>query len=157
MSEAPELNDDFKDVLAELIEAGADFLVVGAHALAAHGIPRATGDLDVLVRPTAENAELVWRALLRFGAPLQAHGLKPVDFAKPEVVYQMGLPPRRIDLLTSISGVSFETAWSHRVERAVAGLRLAFISRADLLANKRAAARPKDLLDVELLEEADRK
>jgi hypothetical protein len=152
MSDALGLNVDFADLLEALTDARVEFIVVGAHALAVHGITRATGDLDVLVRPTATNAERVLLALRAFGAPLVQHGVTEADFAVPGTVYQMGLPPRRIDLLTQISGVDFEEAWQGRAVVSVAGRSIAFLGRGALLKNKRAAARPKDLLDVELLE-----
>lgn len=111
MGKVPELNEDFADMLHCLGEAGVEFVIVGAHALAAHGIARATGDIDIFVKPSAENAERVLAALTAFGAPLDSHGIAPADFARPGLVYQIGLPPRRIDLLTEISGVSFDEAW----------------------------------------------
>jgi hypothetical protein len=94
------LNVDFLDLLAALARERVEFLVVGAHALAAHGIPRATGDLDVWVRAERENAKRVVAALETFGAPLRAHGVSAADFELLGTVYQMGLPPRRIDVLT---------------------------------------------------------
>jgi hypothetical protein len=148
------LSDDFRDLLIELRQAGAEFLVVGAHALAAHGIARATGDLDVLVRPEPANARRVFLALGRFGAPLAAHGISEADFARPAVVYQLGLPPKRIDVLTSISGVSFDEAWPNRVTRTVDGIEVDFLGLVDLKTNKLASGRPKDLLDLELMMEA---
>ena len=151
MTQAPELNDDFRDVLGELIEAGVDFVVVGAHALAAHGLPRATGDIDILVRPSPDNAARVVAALTKFGAPLQAHGVGAKDFERPGTVYQMGLPPRRIDVLTEISGVSFERAWDTRVPVEVDGIELPFLGRDALVENKRATGRDKDLVDVKAL------
>jgi hypothetical protein len=150
----PELNDDFRDLLQCLRDARAEFVIVGAHALAAHGLPRATGDLDVLVRPDAANAARVYEALAEFGAPLAAHGVTEADFATPDTVYQIGLPPRRIDILTEISGVSFDEAWASRLVVTVLGAPLAFLGRDALIANKRAAGRPKDLADVEALESA---
>lgn len=146
------MNPDFLDLLRALDEAGARFPVVGAHAMAAHGVPRATGDLDVWVEPTERNAEAVWQALLAFGAPLQAFDLAKDDFGAVGNVVQIGLPPRRIDLMTSIDGVRFDAAWEIRFVTEVADCSVPFLARADLLRNKRAAGRPKDLLDVELLE-----
>ncbi len=154
MADRPELNDDFLDMLRALQGSGAEFLVVGAHAMAAHGVPRATGDLDLLVRPSEQNAARVVTALRAFGAPLAAHGVTPADFAQPGMVYQLGLPPRRIDLLTEISGVDFEQAWATRREIETQGLRLPVIGLSALIANKRATGRPKDAVDVELLERA---
>lgn len=107
MGQEPELNDDFGDLLRALLAAQVEFVIVGAHALAAHGFPRATGDLDVLVEPSPTNSERVIEALNAFGAPLSAHGTSRTDFEVPDNV-QIGLPPRRIDLMTAISGVSFE-------------------------------------------------
>ncbi|MFT7622099.1 MAG: hypothetical protein ACI9WU_001266 [Myxococcota bacterium] len=147
------MNRDFAEMLSALSDAGADFLVVGAHAVAAHGHPRATGNLDIWVRPTADNAERVMRALAEFGAPL--FDLSVEDLATPSVVFQMGLPPCRIDILTTISGVDFEPAWSRRVQHTVSGLILPFIGRADLITNKRASGRPKDLGDLAALQGDD--
>ena len=126
--------------------------MVGAFALALHGLPRATGDLDVLVRPTVENAVRVHQALMSFGAPLTAAGVVPGDFAQPGLVYQVGLVPRRIDVLTEVSGLSFDEAWDSREERELDGRRLAFLGRDALIRNKRATGRPKDLVDAEALE-----
>jgi hypothetical protein len=103
-----DFNPDFRDVLGAFAAEAVEFVVVGAYALALHGVPRFTGDLDLFVRPTAENAARVWRALVRFGAPVQAAGVSEVDFATPGIVYQIGLPPSRIDVLTEISGLSFD-------------------------------------------------
>src|SRR5262245_38326306 len=101
----PDAPEDFVDIVACLKAEECEFIVVGAHALAAHGAPRATGDLDLFVRAEPTNAERVYRALVRFGAPVAAHHVKAEDFAKEGTVYQIGLPPRRIDILTTISGV----------------------------------------------------
>lgn len=146
------MNSDFLDLLGALVRAEARFLIVGAHAMAAHGVPRATGDLDVWVLPDPENAERVWAALTAFGAPLRALDLSPADLSAPGVVFQMGEPPRRIDLLTSITGVDFEEAWATRSVHRVGDLDVPFLGRAALLDNKRATARAKDLADVAILE-----
>lgn len=143
--------DDFRDLLAALVAAGARFLVVGAHALAAHGVPRVTGDLDILVEPTAANARCVWKALAGFGAPLDTLSISEGEFARPDVVVQLGLPPFRIDLLTTISGVTFDEAWDDRMESEMLGVRVAFLGRASLIRNKRASGREKDLRDIESL------
>lgn len=145
------LNEDFRDVLRELAAAGAEFVVVGAYAMAAHGVPRATGDIDLLVRPTLSNAQRVFQALVRFGAPVAAHGLTVADLAAPGAVYQLGLPPRRIDILTQISGVDFDEAWRSRITVELEGLDVPVIGHAALAKNKRAAGRDKDLLDLKLL------
>lgn len=144
------MNRDFVEMLSALCEAGAEFLIVGAHALAAHGKPRATGDLDLWVRPTPENADRVWTALEKFGAPL--FDLSRQDLATRGIVFQIGVPPCRVDLLTAVSGVEFEPAWSRRLVLDVEGGPLPFLSREDLLANKRSAGRPKDLADIAELE-----
>jgi hypothetical protein len=148
------LNDDFRDFLTALIEAGARFLVVGAHALAVHGVPRATGDIDVWIATDDENTEKVWAALLRFGAPVAAMGVSQDDLRRPDQVLQIGLPPRRIDILTAITGVAFPEAWTGRIEHVVSGLAVPFIGRAELVRNKRAAGRAKDLADLEALGES---
>lgn len=148
------MNDDWIDMLSALLNADVRFVVVGAHALAVHGVPRGTQDLDILVDPAPENAERVWRALAAFGAPMTALGISRSDFMNPDMVIQFGLPPNRIDFLTSISGVAeFDTIWSGRVTHELRGRLVPFIGRAELLANKRASGRRKDLADVEALGE----
>jgi hypothetical protein len=147
------LNRDFRDMLSELSAANADFLVVGAYALAAHGLPRATGGLDVWVRPTGENAKRVIAALTRFGAPLDQ--VSEQDLVTPGTVFQIGVVPRRVDVLTSIDAVSFEQAWANRMETEIDGLRIPVLGRADFIANKKALGRPKDLADVAWLEGAE--
>ena len=149
----PELNDDFRDLLQAFEEREVDFVIVGAHAMAVHGVARATGDIDILVRATSENALRVVAALRDFGAPLGVHGTTVDDFTQLGWVYQMGLPPRRIDLLTSITGVSFDEAWRDRCSVELGDLTLPFIGVAALRANKLATGRPKDLADVALLDE----
>ncbi len=148
------MNRDFVEILSELSAAGADFLIVGAHALAVHGIPRATGVLDIWVRPTADNAERVLQALQRFGAPL--FDLTAADLTRADTVFQIGMPPARVDILSGISGVMFEDAWGRRTPVTIEDLAVNVLCRQDFIANKRAAGRTKDLLDLALLEEADR-
>lgn len=138
-------------MLSALSGAGADYLVVGAYALAAHGYVRATGDLDLWIRPTPENAARVYEALRRFGAPLRDVSVQ--DLHTPDLVVQIGLPPRRIDLLTSIDGVAFDAAWQRRDERTVSGLLVPLLHRDDLVQNKRASGRPQDLADLDGLGE----
>jgi hypothetical protein len=147
------VNRDFRDLLAAFLEAGVRFLVVGAHALAVHGVPRATGDLDVWIAPDIENADRAWQALLAFGAPLESMGITRGDLGRPDQVVQVGLPPRRIDILTSISGVAFQDAWPERVTHDADGLAVPFLGRAALVRNKRASGRAKDLADLEALGE----
>ena len=142
------LHEDFRDLLVLFADAGVEFIIVGAYALAFHGAPRASGDIDVFVRPGRANAQRVFDALTRFGAPLASAGVTAADFAEPGVVYQIGLPPRRIDVLTEISGVTFNEASASRETADVEGRTIGIIGRAALLRNKEAAGRPKDLADV---------
>jgi hypothetical protein len=144
------VNDDFAEMLSALSDAGADFLLVGAHALAVHGLVRATGDLDIWVRPSAENAQRVWSALVQFGAPLDR--ISPEELERPDLVFQIGLPPRRIDLLTSITAVEFEEAWQQRVLVPFAGVEVPVIDRHTLIRNKLATGRKRDLADAEDLQ-----
>jgi hypothetical protein len=155
--EKPELNRDFRDMLTALQAEEAVFLVVGAHAMAVHGVPRATGDFDIWIRPDPENAQRVFRALEEFGAPLEATDLQVEDLTRPGTVYQIGLPPRRIDLLTEIDGVNFEEAWQSKTVSQVSALEVPFLGWDALLRNKKASGRPKDLADVRLLEQKSRK
>jgi hypothetical protein len=147
-----EINEDFADMLAALQNQQVEFLVVGAYALAVHGFPRATGDIDIFVEPTGENAKRVYRALLEFGAPVAAHGIKVSDFETEGAVYQIGLPPRRIDLLTSISGVGYPEAAAHAVRAHLGPREVRFIGIAALIKNKSATGRTKDQADVEQLQ-----
>ncbi len=144
------MNPDFLDMLSALSAEDAEYLLVGAYALAVHGYPRATGDIDLWVRPTAENAERVFRALEKFGAPLL--DLTRADLSRPDTVFQIGLAPRRIDIMTGIDGVTFEEAWPERLARDLDGQRVPVISRAALIRNKRASGRPKDRADADWLE-----
>lgn len=142
---------DFRDLLAAFVTGGVRFLVVGAHALAAHGVPRVTGDLDVWIEATPDNAARVWRALVEFGAPLASLRVNEDDFSRPDQVVQFGLPPYRIDILTSVSGLDFGEAWQARSQDTLFGVHVAFLGRDDLIRNKRASGRPKDLRDIEAL------
>ena len=147
------LHPDFFDMLSMLSDHDVDFLLVGAHAMAAHGLVRATGDIDIWLRPSQENAQRVWRALEEFGAPL--HALDPADLTIPGTVFQIGVAPIRIDLLTEISGVDFAEAWARCGHVELEGLRIPILAREDLVRNKRATGRPKDLADVAWLESED--
>jgi hypothetical protein len=151
------VTSDWNDVLASLREAGARFLVVGAHALAVHGVPRGTQDLDIWIEPEATNAQREWHALTTFGAPILDLGVTLDDLQRPDTVVQLGLPPDRIDLLTTITGVpDFASAWIGRVEHMVGAQRVPFLGRAALIQNKRATGRRKDLVDLESLGELPR-
>ncbi len=144
---------DFAEMLRELSANCADFLVVGAHARAAYGDPRATKSLDIWVRPTPENARRVWAALGNYGAPLS--DIEVSDFASPGITFQIGIAPYRIDILTELTGLTFEGAWPNRVTASFAGGAYPVISKSDFLTNKRATGRPKDLADVDHVERAD--
>jgi hypothetical protein len=144
------MNRDYVEMLSALRDARAEFLVVGAHALAAHGRPRATGDLDIWVRPSSENASRVWNALRVFGAPLES--LSVSDLVSPDLVFQIGVAPSRIDIMTGLSGVGFEEAWDSRITVRIAALEIPVIGREALIRNKRAVGRPRDLADVAELE-----
>jgi predicted nucleotidyltransferase len=143
------LNKDYREMLKCLSDEEVKYLVVGAYALAIHGFPRATQDIDFFVWADTENAKRVFRALAQYGAPLQ--DLSAADFASEGIVYQIGVRPRRIDILTRIDGVKFEDAYARRVTVQLEGLELPVISREDLIANKRATGRTQDLADVERL------
>jgi len=147
------MNSDFAEMLSALSAAGVDFIIVGAHALAAHGAPRATGDLDIWVRPSPANAERTMQALAAFGAPL--FDLSADDLTHTETVFQMGVPPARIDILAGITGVTFAEAWPRRVIITVEGLEVPVLSRQDFVTNKRLVDRPKDRVDLALLAEAE--
>lgn len=137
-------------MLSALSDAGAEYLVVGAHALAVHGHPRATGDLDIWIRPTEENAAHVWSALLEFGAPLNE--LQVEDLTAPGLVFQIGIAPKRIDIMTSVTGVSFDEAWVHRVVVPIEAIEVPVIGKRELVRNKKAVGRPQDAADVSELE-----
>lgn len=151
----PTLNDDFLELLSALLAADTRFLVVGAYAVGIYGHPRATKDLDVWVEASTENAPRVMQALREFGAPLG--DLSLADLERPGTGFKMGIPPRRIDILTQVDGVIFQDAWPRRLQAAFSdSLRCPVIGLADLLTNKRAAARPQDLADVDALERIER-
>jgi len=143
------LNPDFKEMLSCLKDEEVDFLIVGAYALAAHGFPRATGDLDIWVRNSFENAEKVMRAVVKFGAPTS--NLSVEDFTAPDMIVQLGVEPCRIDLLTGIDGVAFDDAWQSRVKIAISNLEIDVLSKEHLLQNKQAAGRDKDQGDINWL------
>ncbi len=144
---------DFRDIVAELVRAEARFLIVGAHALGLHGVARATADLDLWIEPSNENVDRVWRALAAFGAPMETLGIRPSDLTRPNIVAQFGLPPYRIDVLTGVSGLTFEDAWNTRVEAPFEDVRAPFIGRDAFIQNKRATGRTKDRADLEALGE----
>ena len=143
------MNQDFLDLLRAFIDRDVRFLIVGAYALGVHGRPRATGDLDVWVDPTPDNAGRIIEALEAFGAPLEE--VKANDFSRPGIVFQMGLPPLRIDVLTELSGLTFAEAWSGRISASFGPLTVDVIGREAFIKNKRATGRARDLADIEAL------
>ena len=145
------LPEDWRAFIESLNSNGVEYLVVGAVALAHHGFPRYTGDLDVLIRNSAENSVKLESALSDFG--FAALGLKAADFVDSYRVIQLGVPPYRIDLLTSITGVTFDEAWPSRVEAVMGETRVNFIGREALVHNKMMTGRTKDKADIEALGE----
>ena len=146
------MNSDFSDLLRLLAEHQVRFLVVGGYAVIRYTEPRYTKDLDLWIEPTAENAERCFRALAAFGAPLT--GLGPLDFTQQGYIYQMGVPPTRVDVLMSLQSLSFADAYDRRVAIELDGLTIPILSKDDLIASKLAAGRPQDLLDVESLRDS---
>jgi hypothetical protein len=144
------LNEDYKDMLRALSDEKVRFILVGAYALAAHGYPRATMDIDIWVMPSPENAEAVLQALRRFGAPL--HNLTKEDLLKDGTIFQIGVAPRRIDIITAASGLRFEPAYRNSIPVNIEGIEVRIPSIDDLIINKRATGRTKDLADAEALE-----
>lgn len=143
------LNQDYKEILSLLLENNVSFLLVGAYALAVHGYPRATGDIDIFVKPDHENAIRVFHSLAQFGAPLS--NITSDDFKKEDTILQIGVAPRRIDIITTIDGLSFEEAASGKEVVTIEGLDIPVISRKNLITNKLATGREKDRLDAENL------
>lgn len=144
------LNEDYRDMLRALCDEKVKFLIVGAYALAAHGYPRATMDIDIWVMPSPQNAEAVLRALGRFGAPL--HNLTREDLQKKGTVFQIGVAPRRIDIITAASGLGFEETYERSLSMNFEGIEAHIPSIDDLIRNKKASGRTKDLADAEALE-----
>lgn len=144
------LNPDYSDMLSAFAAEGVEYMLIGAYAMAVHGEPRATGDIDLWVRPSEANAARIMKALARFGAPLSQ--ISAADFEQEDVVFQIGLAPRRIDLLTSVEGVAFDEAWAEHLTVELGGTETLVISRRHLIQNKRALGRKQDQADVERLE-----
>lgn len=145
------MHQDFLDLLRAFIDRNVRFLIVGAYALGVHGRPRATGDLDVWVDPTPSNASRIMQALEQFGAPMGE--VTADDFSRPGIVFQMGLPPLRIDVLTELSGLTFDDAWSTRTPASFGPVKVDVIGRDAFIRNKRATGRARDLADIEALGE----
>ncbi len=144
------MSPDFKELLLAFNAHNVEYLIVGAHALAAHGHVRATKDLDLWVRPASSNAQKIIRALSDFGAPLS--DLTVDDLSKKGTIFQIGLPPIRIDIITNIDGVEFDEAWPDRKETQFGGVPAFVLSRHHLITNKKTSARLQDLADVQQLE-----
>ena len=144
------LNTDYKDMLQALLDNKVRFLLVGAYAMGAHGYPRATGDIDIWVEPSADNSRRVYSSLVAFGAPL--HEIDEATFVRPGIVFQIGVAPRRIDIITAISGVRFDEAYQNCQIVEIEELSIPILSRSDLIKNKRATGRDKDRLDADRLE-----
>jgi hypothetical protein len=143
------MNPHFVEILKAFRDEAVEFLVIGAHALAAHGHVRATLDIDLWVKASRDNAGRTWRALQRFRAPLSKMHVE--DFAEPEVLYQIGLPPSRIDIMTSVTGLEFDAAWPNRVTATFGDVTAPVLGLDDMRKAKRAAGRLKDLADLEEL------
>jgi hypothetical protein len=148
-----DLAPDFDEFIGFLTAHGVEFVVVGAYALAFHGSPRFTGDLDILIRPTLDNAARLRAAIEAFGFPVAE--LPPETIADRRRMLEMGVPPVQIHVMSSISGVEWDEAWSDRVEGSLGGHTVYFLGRDTFLRNKRAAGRPKDLADIDALETGD--
>ena len=146
------LNKNYKDILLILSENKVKFMLIGAYAMAAHGFPRSTIDIDLMVMPSPENASLVLTSLESFGAPV--HNLSINDLQKEGLIFQIGVAPCRIDILTSIDGLKFEDAYSRSIVIEIEGISIHVLSIPDLIVNKRSTGRIKDMADVELLEES---
>ncbi|MFC1590894.1 hypothetical protein ACFL43_00050 [Thermodesulfobacteriota bacterium] len=142
-------NPDFKDLFRILNEEAVEYLIVGAHAVIFYAEPRFTKDMDVWVAPTPENAKRLWKALERFGAPLQDVSVD--DFTDTDLVYQIGIEPNRIDILVGIAGVEFIEAVNNKQESTYDGVKINIIGKAELIKAKRASRRQQDLLDIERL------
>lgn len=145
------MSSDYSELLRLLVEFNVRFLVVGGYAVMEYAEPRYTKDLDLLIATDPANAEAVFSALAKFGAPLT--GLRPSDFTDPDAFYKMGSPPLRVDVLMSIPGVDFEEAWSDRKEVSMFGIDVPLISKRHLIASKQASGRPTDLIDLAALED----
>ncbi|MDR2595817.1 MAG: nucleotidyltransferase [Treponema sp.] len=145
------LNNDYRDILLALSKRRVKYLLVGAYAMAAHGYPRSTMDIDLWIMPDPDNAVLVLQALEDFSAPTD--NLSQNDLQKEDIIFQIGTAPRRIDILTSVDGLNFEEAFANSQTIKIDEIPVQVLSIADLIKNKRATGRTKDLADAEALEE----
>ena len=144
------LNKDYKDILRALSDEKVKFLLIGAYAMAVHGYPRATMDIDIWVWPSQRNAAAVLRAIRHFGAPVNQ--ISREDFQQEGTVFQIGVAPRRIDLMTAVSGLEFKETFARALSVTIEGIEVHVPSLADLIRNKRASGQTKDLADAEALE-----
>ena len=144
------LNKDYKEMLQCLNANDVKFLIVGAYAIGAYGYPRATGDIDIWVMAAVDNSEKIYKALKDFGAPISQ--IDEHSFSQQGVILQIGVAPRRIDIITKIDGVEFEGAYRMRKEINIEGIVIPFISKSDLIKNKLATGREKDRIDAEMLQ-----
>ncbi len=145
------LQKDLREFIELLNSNEAEYVIIGAHALAFHGVPRYTGDLDIAVRVSAANAAKLAQAVTEFG--FAETGLSEKDFLVPDQIIQLGRPPNRVDILNSLSGITFEELWSGRIRTTLDGVSVNMISKEHLIQNKRAVGRPQDLADVKKLEQ----
>ena len=143
------LNADYKEMLQILINNEVKFLIGGAYAMGVHGYPRATGDIDIWVEASAENAKKIYKSLFEFGAPLQK--IRQETFEAEDIIFQIGVAPRRIDIITSIDGVVFADAYDSRELVEIENLSIPFISKKNLITNKQSTGREKDKLDAKYL------
>ncbi|HQV93084.1 MAG TPA: hypothetical protein PLA27_05885 [Anaerolineales bacterium] len=143
------VNSDFSDLLRIFNDHNVRYLIIGGYAVVQYAEPRFTKDLDVLIGTDINNADAVYNALKEFGAPLA--DLTPKDFSEEGFFFQMGAPPVRVDVLMGIPGIKFDECWDRRMEVDFDGLKAIFISKQDLILSKRAAGRPQDLIDADLL------
>jgi hypothetical protein len=144
------LSEDWREFLESLNSRGVDYVIVGAQSLAFHGRPRHTGDLDILVRPTPDNARLLLALLNQFG--FEQSSFKETDFLHPEQIIQLGRVPNRIDLLTSLTGVTTDEAFDEKISAIIDGIPVFVLGRDALIRNKRAVGRPQDLADLSALQ-----
>jgi hypothetical protein len=150
--EKTEMNQDYADLFKILNEHRVRYLVVGAYAVVFYAEPRYTKDLDLWVEPTRENADRVWKALAEFGSPLDGVCLE--DFSNPELIYQIGVEPNRIDIMMAVPGLEFEGAWKRRVKSSYGGEEIFILHLNDLIQAKKTTNRDSDKLDLILLEQA---
>lgn len=140
------LNEDYKEMLQILLNNKVKFLIVGAYAMGIHGYPRATGDFDIWVKASIDNSEKIYRSLVEFGAPLS--DISEKTFSEKGIIFQIGVAPRRIDIITCIDGVNFKDAYRARINVEIENLKIPFLSKRDLITNKKSTGREKDKLDI---------